>query len=301
MATIIGLIACFYAQNMGNKPEEGYRIEVAKETVQTASYVKTKEKEIRFISPEGKVLKILPYDTWEEKSKIILSPNLRYLIKKDEIVRLSEEEVKKAQEREELFSSRLSLLKFHFINAMGKVKWSKEFVIEGVGDEVFCPYFLSISGDGSRIVFSKNHSISYYKDKCLIVVYDTLGNEVISFWLNHYVESKPEISQDGKIVGAEVYFPPEGSNTSMTVKHLFFLDVETGRTKFVKAEGKGWRGYFILSSTPFPPQNKQVRLGWQPLDKKYDKIPGGGVKTRDIAFDEIPDDLSTLFEQGGER
>ncbi|RKZ25431.1 hypothetical protein DRQ20_05185 [bacterium] len=95
-----------------------------------------------------------------------------------------------------------------------------------------------------------------------------------------------EISPDGKIVGAVVYPIKDGKSLG---KYLFFLDVETGRTKLVKAEGKKgerkWSASFDLR------ENKKIGLngGWWDI-----KI----AQSVETTFDELPSDLSVLFEQG---
>lgn len=76
-----------------------------------------------------------------------------------------------------------------------------------------------------------------------LVVLDETGKEVSKAAYSQMF-SGIEISPDGKMVGAEVYL--QDGDTSL--KHLFFLDVDTERTKTVRAEGADWMGGFVLSS-----------------------------------------------------
>jgi hypothetical protein len=86
-----------------------------------------------------------------------------------------------------------------------------------------------------------------------------------------------QISPDGKIFGATT-FREKGERV------LFFLDVETGRTKIVKAEGKGWR------ISGFPLNDKKIELVLHEYPKKWV-----------LTFDELPEDLSNLLQEGGEK
>jgi len=98
-----------------------------------------------------------------------------------------------------------------------------------------------------------------------------------------------QMAPDGKIVGATVYRFSKGENR--LIRHLFFLDVETGRTKVVKAEGeengKKWSASVDLRD------GKKIGLigGWHHIKT---------AQSAEVSFNEIPDNLSTLFNQGGE-
>jgi hypothetical protein len=247
--------------------EKGYRIEVA---VNSDKQAQTKE--IKFVSPEGKVLKVIPYETWEQKLSFEVSPDSNYVLNKS----ISES------------SNQLNLT---YLDRTGKEKWTKKFSVEGVGEEDFPSHGIELSKDGSSIVIYRNHELGYDSVQCDITVLDILGKEKVAYSFDSMIETGAlQISTDGKIIGASTYKKGLGDC-------LFFLDVESGRTKMVKARGEGWKGYFILSSSPIPPQSGKVRLGWQPLGKEYNNIPGGGVKTKDVGFEEIPGDLSTIFEE----
>ncbi|MEO0293962.1 MAG: hypothetical protein ABIN61_07065 [candidate division WOR-3 bacterium] len=137
---------------------------------------------------------------------------------------------------------------------------------------------------GGSIVVYKNHEVNGDSVRCDITVLDTLGKEIISYSFGSMIETGAlQISPDGKIFGARTYKKDVG-------ECLFFLDVETGRTKVVKAvgevKGKKW------SASPSLLKDKKIHLsgGWHHIDKAQSAI---------TSFDEIPSDISTLF--GGEK
>ena len=278
-------------------PNKEYRIEVIIDTLQKTPYVRTDRREIRFVSPDGKILKTLPYKDWQDRLGIFISPYFKCLIKaKDTPAEWIKDSL---GQRERIKEARVE---FTYINARGEEKWKKDFEIiytlEETDEDDVRPYFFVFSRDGGRIVFVKNDTfISEWKYPSDIFVYDTLGNEITSVYKTYGIENSNsiEISPDGKIIGAEVFPPPESLYQRAT-KHLLFLDVETGRTKLVKAEGEGWGGRFVLSSSPTPPKNGKIRLNWYPTGKNYVRKPGGGVKTKEVTFDELPNDLSVLFK-----
>jgi hypothetical protein len=304
MVTIIGLIACFYAQNMGAKPQEGYRIEIVVDTLEKKPVLRLSEpKELRFMTPEGKILKSLPYKTRTERLSITISPTHKYLLKKTEILPVVKDSLGQMKRIKE------PKVRFSYINAKGQEKWHKEYEVEKLiikvpegsyEGETAMPYFFKISQDGTRIVFVRTRRIYSYEYRSDVVVFDTLGNEVASVYDTYDIENAGslKISSDGKIVGADVFFPPD--STQLSMKHFFFLDVETGRTKVVKAEGEKWDAGFALSDiTPLPPSGK-VAIG---VALYYDssKRPSKIVKQvhKFLTFDEIPNDLLTLFGNGG--
>jgi len=277
------------AQETDKKSSPDYRIEVIIDTLQKTPYVQTVEREIRFVSPDGKILKTLPYKDWRDRIGIFISPYLKCLIKaKDTPAEWGKDSL---GQRKRIKEARVE---FSYINAKGEQKWKKNFEIiftlEEADESSGKPYFFVFSRDGSRIVFVRNH-IGSPSD---IIVFDTLGKEVVSVYKACGIGqgSSIEISPDGKIVGAET--GKEVDNKLL--KHLFFLEVETGRTKIGKAEGEGWRVDFVLSSSPTPPKSGKIRLNWQPTGKNYVGKPGGGVITKEVTFDELPDDFSVLFK-----
>lgn len=263
-------------ESLGVKQEAGYRIEV--ETTLTPGEmprIKTEEKEIKFVSPKGKIVKTLPYDKRKDWWRIVIAPTFKYLIKNED----TPAEWGKDSLGEPI-KIREAKVKFSYINAKAEKKWSKEFEIIYTMEQAqfhesdVVPYFFMISENGEKIVFVKNYEYSselgYQSD---IVVYDTLGNEVASVVNIPGIEDSGDlqISPDGKIVGADVW----------SCK-LFFLDVETGRTKVVKAMGEGWR------VSGFPLNDGKIELTLHEYPKSIV-----------LTFDEIPDDLSPFF--GGEQ
>ena len=286
VVTILCLISLIGAQEKGKENQKGYRIEADVFSLgNDRLLVKPSVKEIKFVSPEGKIIRTLPFDYMRDCGKIIISPTFTYLLKaedtpgqlrKDSLGRM--EQIKEAR------------VEFSYINAKGEEKWKKNFQIiytlEQTDEDDVRPYFFNFSKDGGKIVFVRNHS-DYQSD---IIVLDTLGNEVALAYDSYFIEGSGylEISPDGKIVGAETGKEVD----SKWFKHLFFLEVETGRTKLVKAEGevngRKWSASFSLH------ENKKIHLtgGWHHIKTAQSAI---------TSFNEIPEDLSSLFKQGGER
>ena len=275
------------------KPE-GYRIEVTKGK---GLY----EGEVRFGSPDGRVVKVLEWeehrtekegDVWHTHGRCIADVHEGKGLVLDRLFSIRvhyppgvERDMPEEGERWDY-----SLVLYR---ADGREVWRKSFRVYP-GDDLLTTYYWRVGFSSDGNVF-----FVYYRDSagvCNIEVYDTLGRMVSRGSYVHDL-SGIEISSDGKIVGAETL----KKIGDRYYRHLFFVDVETGRTKLVKAEGeingKRWTGYFILSSTPKPPPSGKIRIVVDP----HLPIPGGGVKTKDVSFDEIPSDLSVLFEEGGEK
>ena len=277
---IILFFALALGQEVDKESSKDYRIEVIIDTIQKKNYLQTEGKEIRFISSDGKILKTMPYKNWQDKIGIFISPYLKCLIKaKDTPAEWRKDSL---GQRKRIKEARVE---FSYINAKGEEKWKKNFdiiyTLEEMDETSIRPYFFVFSRDGSRIVFVKNGIFnSEWEYSSDIFVYDTLGNEVASVYKTHGIENDGylKISPDGKIIVAEVFFPPKDS-AQISAKHLLFLDVETGRTKVVKAEGERWSGY------GFPLDNKRIQLA-------TNKHP----KSITIPFDELPDDLLVLFK-----
>lgn len=308
---VVVLISSIYAENMGKK-QEGYRIEVVVDTVQKKPYVRTQPKEIRFLLGD-KIINKFSIEgclAWEalggefiisplpnspvKWTEIIISPTFGYLIKCED-----QPNVWKKDEIGTWRKISEARLRISYINARGEVKWSKDMEIsygmnESDEDEPI-PYFVRISKDGSKIVLVRNYKYSYeFGYQSDIIVYDTLGNEVISVLKTYGIESRNQvkISPDGKLIGAEVWHP-EG-------RHLLFIDVETGRIKIVKAEGENWKAWYSLSTQIWTPQgytnlpSRHIKIWWKVNNNMNSK---GTI----ISFDELPEDLSVLFKQGDEK
>jgi len=287
MAIIFGLIVCLYAQNMGKKPDEGYRIEVVVDTIQKTPLVKTKQSLV-FLSPESKVIRKISLDYSLDRleyRRAIISTNGKYVLY-TEI--LPKKELREHPKDEYIMWTGEGLsgwapYRLTFFNKEGKILWRKIYEVQFV--EYAYDVDEAISGNGERVLFyySEEERDSSFMVKGHVIVLDTLGKEIV-----HIVHegglSFLQISPDGKIVGAETHKELDGKY----LKHLFFLDVETGRTKIVKAEGeidgKRWRASFSLR------KDKKIYLygGWH--HKK--------AQSAMTAYDELPDDLSTLFGGG---
>jgi hypothetical protein len=255
-----------------NETEKGYRIEVSKVNL------RGKEEEIRFISPEGNVVRTIPYGIGAQKLNFRISPASNFVVN-TRVEDLSEAEAKEIREQMKLSSGRVDRLNLAYIDKTGKEGWVKEFLVESVDSETFPSYGIEFSKDGSRILLYKNHKLGYSSYRCDITILDTLGREIVSRSVNNMIEGGFQIASDGKIVGAPIY--------KDSGKYLIFIDVEDNRTKVVKAEGevngKKW------SASPSLLKNKKIYLsgGWHYIDEAQSAI---------TSFDEIPSDLTTLFE-----
>ncbi|TES92757.1 MAG: hypothetical protein E3J87_04365 [Candidatus Cloacimonadota bacterium] len=276
---ITGLIFGLYAQDIANKPKEGYLIKTVWEEYDP--------KEINFLSPDGKIMKVLPvwkveYTKGKEKdmevrnfSEVLVSENRRYALQVKESKLVSE------RLRETVINRDITL-RLSYFNAEGSVLWRKKFSVWFISpDEEGYGYKVSHSGKG--ILFFRSKRVGNNEFRTEVYVFETRGRKVAKVTHNSLMR-KFQISPDGGIVGARV---SDG--------YLFFLNVKTGRTKLVNAEGDGWGGFFILSSSHFPSESGKILIGWRPLGGEYSKISGGGIKMKDVTFNSLPDALSEFF------
>jgi hypothetical protein len=288
------LVSLAGAEEKKENTQEGYRIEVVVDTIQTTPCIKTQQKEIRFICPKGEVIKRLEKywyktsviredDAWLTEVKhiedypdnmnAVLLWTCKYLTSYD-------------PRGKEGPHGRVRNYVIELLNDKGTTVFTREFDAYHPGAAAIPFWKTELSKDGSAVYV-------YYRDSLDIFhveIYERTGKLLAKATYPNEFNADMQISPDGKIFGATTF--KEGIGEC-----LFFFDVETGRTKVVKAEGEGWNAYFILSSSPIPPKSGKIRIGFDP----HKNIPGGGVKTKEVVFNEIPDDLSTLFLQGGER
>jgi hypothetical protein len=271
------------------KEEKGYRIKIDSVKKEEGKWMMLQPKEIRFVSPSGKTVRTIPYETGEQHLNFRISPASNYVVNLA-VKNLKEAEMNEIRRQMKLGVGRLDRLNLAYIDKTGKEKWVKEFIVEGVGKETFPSYGIEFSKDGGSIVVYKNHQIRYDSVRCDITVLDTLGKEVISYSFGSMIETgNLQISPDGKLIGAPTYKKGLGDC-------LFFLDVESGRTKVVKAVGEVWQAWFsLLSQIPTSEgyknlSSRHIDFWWEIKGKRGGKI---------LTFDEIPSDLTTLF--GGKK
>jgi hypothetical protein len=275
MVTIIGLIACFYAQNMGEKPKEGYRIEIVVDTLEKKPVPRLSElKEIRFISPEEKVLKSVKTNPIK-----LVSPRYEgYLFYAESPFKVSGN--KKYALGIENVALEGNWIKMERVlwNAQGKKKWTKvwkTYLPEAEGDPNWDE---GISYNGSTVYVSYKDSLRNY----WLVVYDTLGKELVKV-SNKYGFRDIRIAPDGQIIIAHTGMSEE-DRQGYTGDYLFFFSVAEAKKKIVKAWGENW------SVGGYPLEGGKIELN-------LCEYPRNIILT----FDEIPDDLSTLFLNGGEK
>jgi hypothetical protein len=271
-----------------NKVEKGYRIEVAEEKLRGGE----NKEEIRFVSPEGKVVKNIRLDY--SVSKVgelwhIESTNLEAISEDKSKVIISEFSSKTRYNPEELFD---------YPGYEGEIWNHKVKLMNGRGEESFTKQFKTYPGNDPtasyfKTLFSKegNAVLFFYRDSEHVFhvgVYDTEGNKLAEVSNENYLRDL-QISPDGKIVGAET----EKRVGKAWLRHLFFLDVETGETKVVKAEGKGWKARYSLPPEGGTPLGK-IQIGWGIYENLNNKkwIKGGREY---LTFDQLPNDLSNLF------
>ncbi len=283
-------IGFIWAQE-GKKEEKGYRIKVVMEK---DKYQIERPKEVHFVSPDGKIVKKIKY-SW---SSIVKKGN-KWLVEAKRVEGVTERIVLYCTER---YISSYDPIKYaasilnrklnctvKILNSKGVVYFKKEFQVYEPAEIGIFTWDAGLSWDGSTIYVCYRDSSDWVQNKYNIEVYDTTGKQLARANISQVDEV--QISPDGKIVGAILWFPT-GAPEYRAVKHLFFLDVETGRTKMVKAEGeingRKW------SCAPDVRRNKKIGLigGWHDIHI---------AQSAETSFDELPDNLSILFERGGKK
>ncbi len=238
--------------------KKDYKIVIEKDKV-------GRQVKVKFVSPEGKEIKKL------SPKKTIVSKNGRKAIYKNaETINIEKRTIE---------------YKRSLLNSQGGVVWEKRWKNHPISmdpEDGFSGWFEGISDNAENSYFTYRDESGVYN----LIIIDKNGKEIAKaehaemFW-------NIEISPDGKIVGAE---------TSVLInkkhyKHLFFLEVDTGKTKLVKTEGKGWQGGFILSSGG--PLILEKILLW------FEKIgEPNSYKRVYIKFRDLPENLSELFQKG---
>ncbi len=160
----------------------------------------------------------------------------------------------------------------------GNQKWKKEFKIKPQymdvdGEHAYWDDGISDDGERSYINYCDE------EDSYILVVFDSDGKEVANAKHDLLLQDI-EISPDGKLVGAV-------TNVA-SVKYLFFLDVDTSKTKLVKAETPH------LSLRAYVLTKKTIQL-WISNNQDYDKN-----KIIDIEFSNLPSDMAELIKGGGD-
>ncbi|MEO0293963.1 MAG: hypothetical protein ABIN61_07070 [candidate division WOR-3 bacterium] len=131
------------------KLEKGYRIKIDSVKQQEGKWMMLRPKEIRFVSPSGKTVKAIPYETGEQHLKFRISPASNYVANL-EVKDLKKTEIKEIQKQMKLRAGDLSNLNLTYIDRRGKERWVKEFIVEGVGSETFPSYGIEFSKDGGK-------------------------------------------------------------------------------------------------------------------------------------------------------
>lgn len=246
---------------------KAYRIEVEKDGVGVPL-------KVNFISPDGKTIKTMFPD------KTIIAQSGKSLIHQSGY-RESPDFDYEEYDRE-------------LMNAKGEVKWRKSwknYPEYGVDPEAgWSGWFEGIADNGERSYITYRSTDGVYN----LVVLGKNGEELARISYPEMI-SGLEISPDGKIVGANVEVLLAGRRW----KHFLFLDVDTGKTKIVRAEnqtGYGQSSLHTLTETregPQPLKSRQITLYW--LDAS------GASKDNVVTFDSLPDDIHELFVKEAEE
>jgi hypothetical protein len=270
-----------------NKDENGYKIEVGKVKLRGEE-----KEEIRFISPEGNVVKTLEKYWYKENVKksgkqwttevnhvagIPENKNAVLLWKGRYSTDYDPRGVEGPHGRKHQYT-------VEFLNKKGESTFKKDFKAYPHGELTMPFWETDISKDGSTFYVFYEDSLEIFH----IEIYDATGKKLAEAESsdNFYGGMQMQISPDGKIFGARIYKKGVG-------ECLFFLDVESGKTKIVKAEGevngKRWSARFILSSFAdpnLPPKGKiWLSVAMSPKNKWFGYL----------TFEEIPSNLSALL------
>ena len=272
--------------------KNGYRIEVVGEKLRGGE----KEDEIRFISPEGNVVKTIEkywYKKNVRESDQEWNTEINHVAgipEKKNTVLLWKGEYSTDYDPRGLEGPHGKKHQYtvELLNKKGETAFRKKFTAYPHGQLTMPFWETDISKDGSTFYVFYEDSLEVFH----IEIYDATGKKLAEAESpdDFYGGMQMQIAPDGKIFGARIYKKNVG-------ECLFFLDVETGETKIVKAEGevKGeeWSARFILSSFAdpnLPPKGKiWLSVAVSPKNKWFGYL----------TFDEIPSDLTALF--GGEK
>lgn len=233
---------------------------------------------IKFISPSGKVIKrvsIKPVflrdspegNLFYRETPVIVSGTNKYAL----------EVTKVALDGNAIVMTRT------LWNARASRKWQKTwrtYIHQADGDPNWDE---GMSYDGTRIYVCYKDTVTQkdFIHDYWIIVYDTLGNEKAKVKNDGLFDVM--IAPDGQVICATTGLSDE-QRKGYKGPYLFLLDVETGKTKVIKAEGPGWS----VGAGP---------LNGRKVEFSHYEHPGSIV----LDFIEIPEDLSSLFKRGGEK
>lgn len=219
---------------------------------------------VKILSPEGKVLRNFAFND------VAIAKSGRYLLHSSTY----------AAHEDKGYAERVN----DFYTIKGEKKWSKTFRSYPASwdPEVLDP---SMGQEG----LSDNGDRSYYnwrneEGKYCIAVYDENGKELARTCMDTGLYDI-EISPDGKLVGANTYLRIEDNS----VKHLLFLDADTGRTKLVKAEGDRRVRYVLTTGGPLVQGKILIQFGG----------PNSRYKRIYVKFDDLPLDAFELLQKDG--
>ena len=247
--------------------------DVEEDTIKGIPHIIERNDIFFFISSDDHIIMELERDFAPEAGPgTVISANGKYAL-------FSEIDTSKMKREE---TTGLVPYKVSLYNVKGKKLWEREY-------EVYFEYYCSthskeISANGEYILL---FYVEDPKDRdpgtgfnAHIVVLDTLGKEVVHKSIEGGF-SKFKISPDGKLVGANTSKWIKGKS----IRHLFFLDVETGIIKIVKSEGKVNGEKWSAGADVLEGKRIMFFGGWHSSSR---------AQTAKLHFDSIPEDLSKL-------
>ena len=271
-------------------PDTGYKIKVMLDTVHEKDYVKTQGKEVRFISPSGQIARkiILEYKIWK-KGKYWYE-NRKYVedtIPDNTLILVTDFSRKLETDPRTLWEDYYEgtdwVYRVNVFDSHGKMRFSSTFKTFPDNDPTMTNWQAKFSGNGNSLLVYYKDSISHVH----IEMYD-LNGKLLAQASNDQDLMQIIIAPDGKLVCARTAKTVNGT----VIQHIFILDVETGRTKILRAEGEKNKRKWSIHA--FPLANKRIQIcgGWRQIES---------AQSVDTNFDEVPDDLSTLFSEGSRK
>jgi len=260
--------------------DKGYKIEVSGDSDKQGE-----TKEIKFVSPEGKVVKTLE-KYWYKRN--VSEAKGKWITEVDHVAGVAENKnavllwkgkystdydprgVEGPHGKKHEYTVEL-------LNKNGETAFKKDFKAYPHGELTMPFWETGISEDGSTFFVFYEDSLGLFH----IEIYNATGKKLAEAEHSDkfYGGMRMQISPDGKIFGAKIYKKGAG-------KYLFFLDVEIGETKMVKAEGEVNGKKWSVSHSLIEDKKIHLSGGWHYIDRAQSAV---------TSFGKLPKDLSTLF------
>lgn len=270
-----------------NEENNGYCLKSVKDTIPGNE----SKGMIYFISPEGEVFKKLDEGICPDKGDgTVISKNGKYALYSKTVSYESKGEG----------SSPIGdvIYQIEYYNAKGEMQFEKKYQLYFEDYADF--HTKAISEDGERILIyyatrrteaeDTDTSFTDYNRRDLVFhldIMDKVGRNICSKIIPPVTDR--QFSRDGKLFGGVTYKDIDGE----WVKHLYFLNTDTGEWKLCKAEGiidsKKWSARFLLSNLTDPNLLTSGQVWISVSINPQLKWSGR------LYFNEIPKDLAKLF------